>query len=109
MSTSSEGSAKTMKYNKKQIMKTAWIIRRDANVDMSTALRAAWALEKTMIAAETEGKESGWNYRVSVRDWVKYGKNRTYVTTRIYTNAWSLKREIEFGYIDNLTGEYHAA
>ena len=98
-----------MKYNKKQIMKTAWSIRRDANVDMGTALRAAWALEKTMIAAETEGKESGWNYRVSVRDWAKYGKNRTYVTTRIYTNAWSLKREIEFGYIDNLTGEYHAA
>ena len=98
-----------MKYNKKQIMKTAWIIRRDANVDMSTALRAAWALEKTMIAAETEGKESGWNYRVSVRDWVKYGKNRTYVTTRIYTNARQLKREIEIGNNNNLTGKHHAA
>lgn len=96
-------------YNRRQIMRNAWAIRREANVDMSTALKAAWALEKAMAAAEAAGKESGWNYKVCENDWVKYGKNRTYVSTRIYTNAWNLKREIKFGYVDNLTGAFIAA
>ena len=98
-----------MKYNKSQIVKNAWNIRRSANVDMSTALKAAWALEKAMMTAETEGKESGWNYTVKSNDWVNYGKNRTYVSTRIYTNAWNLKREIKIGYVDNMTGSFIAA
>lgn len=96
-------------YNRRQIMKNAWTIRRTANVDMSTALKAAWALEKAMVSAEAAGKESGWNYKVCANDWVKYGKNRTYVSTRIYTNAWNLKREIKLGYVDNLTGSFIAA
>ena len=62
-----------------------------------------------MAAAEEAGKESGWNYRVSANDWNKYGKSRTYISTRIYTNAWNLKREIEFGYVDLMTGTYIAA
>lgn len=96
-------------YNKKTIMRNAWNIRRTANVSMSVALKAAWALEKAMMAAETEGKGSGWNYKVIVNDWAKYGKNRTYVSTRIYTNAWNCKREIKQGYVDNMTGEFIAA
>lgn len=98
-----------MKYNKRNIMQNAWNIRRTANVDMSTALKAAWALEKAMMTAEAEGKDSGWNYAVKANDWVKYGKNRTYVSTRIYTNAWNLKREIKIGYVDNMTGSFVAA
>jgi hypothetical protein len=98
-----------MKYNRSEIMKNAWNIRRNANVDMATALKSAWALAKAMLEAETIGEESGWNYKVSANDWAKYGKNRTYVTTRIYTNAWNLKREIKLGYIDNMTGEFIAA
>lgn len=98
-----------MKYSKKNIMRNAWSIRRTANVDMSTAMKASWALEKAMMAAEETGKESGWNYKVVANEWIKYGKNRTYVSTRIYTNAWNLKREIKMGYIDNMTGEYVAA
>lgn len=98
-----------MKYDRRAIMKNAWNIRRNANVDMSTALKAAWALAKAVIEAETIGEESGWNYKVSANDWAKYGKNRTYVSTRIYTNAWNLKREIKLGYIDNMTGEFIAA
>ena len=42
-------------------------------------------------------------------DWIKYGKNRTYVSCRIYTNAWNLKKEIKIGYVDNLTGSFIAA
>ena len=95
-----------MKYNKKQIMSQAWQIRRTADVSMSVALKAAWAIAKALMAAEEKGKESGWNYKAIAKDWVKYGKNRTYVSTRIYTNAWNLKREYKMGYIDNLTGEY---
>lgn len=98
-----------MKYNLRIIMKSAWAIRREANVSMSTALKAAWALAKATSEAEKIGQESGWNYRVSVRDWAKGGKNRTYVSTRIYTNAWNLKRTIELGYVDNLAGNFMAA
>ena len=98
-----------MKYNLRIIMKNAWAIRREANVSMSTALKAAWALAKATAEAEKIGQESGWNYRVSVRDWAKGGKNRTYVSTRIYTNAWTLKRTIELGYVDNLAGNFVAA
>lgn len=98
-----------MKYNKRDIMMNAWEIRRTAGVSMSVALKAAWALVKAMVKAEEIGSESGWNYRVSANDWCKYGKNRTYVSTRIYTNAWNLKREIKLGYIDNLSGVFYAA
>ena len=98
-----------MTYNKKNIMKNAWDIRRGNNVSMSVALKAAWAIEKAMAAAEEAGKESGWNYKVSANDWNKYGKSRTYIATRIYTNAWNLKREVKLGYVDNMTGEFIAA
>ena len=98
-----------MTYDKKNIMRNAWAIKRTANVTMSTALKAAWALEKAMMKAEEIGKESGWNYKVSANDWVKYNKNRTYVSTRIYTIAWNVKREIKLGYIDNMNGEFVAA
>lgn len=96
-------------YNMHEIMVNAWNIRRTANVSMSVALKAAWALVKAIKAADTIGDESGWNHKTVANDWVKYGKNRTYVSTRIYTNAWNLKREIKLGYVDNLTGEYVAA
>lgn len=96
-------------YNKKEIMKNAWSIRRTAGVSMSIALRSAWALAKAMNAAEEIGVESGWNYKVSANDWAKYGKNRTYVSARIYTNAWNLKREVKIGYVDNLAGTFVAA
>lgn len=98
-----------MKYSRKNIMKNAWHIRKTENVSMSVALKAAWALEKAMAEAEEVGKESGWNYKVVANDWAKYGKSRTYISTRIYTNAWNLKREIKIGYVDNMTGEYFAA
>lgn len=94
-------------YNKRQIMKSAWAIRKSANVDMATALRAAWALVKAINKADRIGVESGWNHKTSVNDWVKYGKNRTYVSSRIYTNAWNLKREYRIGYVDNMTGTFY--
>lgn len=97
-----------MTYSKLNIMTNAWTIRKTYNVSMSVALRAAWAQEKAAQVAEDQGKKSGYNYRVILNDWAKGGKARTYVSTRIYTNAWHLKREYQLGYIDNLTGTFVA-
>lgn len=98
-----------MKYNKKVIMRRAWIMAKSFGLSMSVALKGAWALAKALLAAEKEGKESGWNFKTVEKDWVKGGHNRTYVSARIYTNAWNRKREISIGYIDNMTGELVAA
>jgi hypothetical protein len=98
-----------MKYDKRNIMKNAWEIKRTANVSMSIAMKSAWAIEKAMVEAEEIGKTSGWNYKVSANDWIRYGKNRTYIQTRLYTNAWNCKKEIKIGYVDNLSGEFVAA
>lgn len=96
-------------YNRKEIMKNAWNIRRTAGVSMSVALKAAWALAKAMNKAEEIAANCGWNARVNANDWVKYGKNRTYVEVVIYTNAWNRKRTEKLGYVDNLTGTFVAA
>lgn len=100
---------KVKKYDMKNIMWLAHQIRKSAKVTMSVALKASWALTKAMIKAEEIGKNQPWNYKVIVSDWCKYGKNRTYVSTRIYTNAWNCKREIKLGYVDNMTGAFVAA
>lgn len=94
-----------MKYNKSNIMKRAWELVKTAGVTISTALKAAWATAKAVIAANEIAADCDWNNRVKVSDWAKYGKNRTYVAVRVYTNAWNLKREIKVGYVNNLTGE----
>lgn len=37
-----------MKYDKRNIMKNAWEIKRTANVSMSIAMKSAWAIEKAI-------------------------------------------------------------
>lgn len=96
-------------YNRHEIMKNAWNIRRTAGVSMSVALKAAWALAKAVNKAEEVAASSSWNAKVHVNDWVKYGKNRTYVEVAIYTNAWNRKSTEKIGYVDNLTGAFVAA
>lgn len=96
-------------YNKHEIMVNAWNIRRTANVSMSVALKAAWALAKAIKTAEELSKEIDWNTKVCVNDWAKGGHNRTYVEVAVYTNAWSRKRTEKIGYVNNLTGEFVAA
>ena len=48
-------------YNKHEIMINAWSIRRSANVSMSIALKAAWALAKAIKAAEAVAENITWN------------------------------------------------
>lgn len=38
-----------MKYDKRNIMRNAWNIKRTANVTMSVAMKAAWSIEKGML------------------------------------------------------------
>ena len=96
-------------YNRHEIMKNAGSIRRENNVSMSVALKAAWALAKAIKAAEELASEIDWNTKVRVNDWVKAGHSRTYVEVAVYTNAWNRKRTEKIGYVDNLTGEFIAA
>lgn len=96
-------------YNKHEIMANAWDIRRSANVSMSIALKAAWALAKAINAADKLAAEIDWNTKVCVNDWVKGSHNRTYVEVAVYTNAWNRKRTEKIGYVNNLTGEFIAA
>lgn len=96
-------------YNKHEIMVNAWSIRKTANVSMSTALKAAWALAKAIKAAEAVAEDIGWNTKIRVNDWVKGDHNRTYIEVAVYTNAWHRKRTNQIGYVNNLTGEFVAA
>ena len=102
-----------MKYNRSEIMKNAWTLVRNDHISISIALKAAWALAKAMKEADAVCADCEANYcghsKVSVSDWKKYGKSRTYISVRVYTNAWNLKREVKLGYIDNMTGAYIAA
>lgn len=96
-------------YNRSEIMKNAWNIRRSANVSMSIAMKAAWALAKAIIKAEKIAEGIYWNTKVRVNDWAKGAYNRTYVEVAVYTNAWNRKGTEKIGYVDNMTGEFVAA
>lgn len=96
-------------YNKHEIMTNAWNIRRENNVSMSVALKAAWALAKAIKAAEALAADIDWNTKIRVNDWIKAGRSRTYVEVAVYTNAWNRKRTEKIGYVNNLTGEFVAA
>lgn len=60
----------------------------------------------TRLAEEKLSYKYCGHCKVVANPWRKYGKDRTYIVVRFYTNAWNLKHEISCGYIDNVTGEY---
>ena len=96
-------------YSKSEIMKTAWSLIKTYGLTKSTALRSAWALAKAVNTAASHLDDYCGHARIQINDWTKYGKNRTYISVRHYTNAWNLKRETNIGYVDNLTGTFMAA
>lgn len=107
------------KYNKSEIMKNAWRMVKETGLTMSSALKRAWAIEKgtvkTLKEEMVEKMENliamasdVMNYRISVNDWVKYGKNRTYLKIIETRNNSKHHVEYDFGYIDNTTNEYIA-
>lgn len=96
-------------FNKSEIMRNAWSIRKSANVSMSVALKSAWALAKAIKVAEQVSNNIDWNTKIRINDWVKAGYNRTYIEVAVYTNAWNRKRTEKIGYVDNTTGNFIAA
>lgn len=98
-----------MKYNKREIMRDAWRLAKTFGIRIGTAMKSAWALAKAIIKAEDHTDDYCGRAKVVVNDWTKYGKNRTYIEVRHYTNAWNLKHTTKIGYVDNLTGAFVAA
>lgn len=92
-------------FNKSEIMKRAWEIRNNHNVSMSIAMKSAWSIVKTLRETEEHMEDYCGHAKVKENIWVKGNKARAYISIRYYTNAWNLKREKSFGYIDLYTGE----
>lgn len=57
-----------MKYNKSEIMKNAWTIRRNENVNMSSALKKAWAQAKCREENKMKGTERQVALAEKIRD-----------------------------------------
>ena len=98
-----------MKYNRAEIMKMAWAIRRESGCTMSTALKTAWAATKAVMEAKDYADTcvSGTNREYANR-WENYGKSRTYFGVKVYTTR-GMKKDIKVGYINNRNGEWIAA
>lgn len=61
------------KYNKSEIMKNAWSIRKSFNVSMSEALKKAWAKAKSSDVVSNLLAAGG-------RRWTKNGNDRIYLS-----------------------------
>lgn len=72
------------KFNKSEIMKNAWSIRRNNNVSMSEALKAAWANAKKPSNPVFEGfaEIDGFEFNL----WEKHGLRRIYINNRTGRN-----------------------
>lgn len=72
------------KYNKSEIMKKAWEIKRKLNNTLSIALKISWVLAKKTIELKEEyDRQEG---EVDFNIWSNYGKVRAY-----YTCSWRSK------------------
>jgi hypothetical protein len=109
-----------MKYNRSEIMRRAWEIKRSENVSISEALKAAWAeaknptpktlreemIERINTIISASNRPEDYTLTAVVNDWANYGKNRTYISiveTRANSRHYAKR---EYGYIDNLTNAY---
>lgn len=98
-----------MKYNKSQIMKTAWNLIKNYGISRSTAMKAAWAQAKVLNKAAELGENSWYEtYEVKSSNWVKYNKNRTYIDMIGISNG-RVQKTYKVGYVDNMTGAYYVA
>lgn len=99
-----------MKYNKSQIMKTAWTMIKEHGMNRSDAMKAAWAQAKAMVKANEMGENSIFDhYEIKSNSWCKYGKNRTYIEMVGYYSDGKRSKPYKVGYVDNLTATFYAA
>ena len=111
-----------MKYNKSEIMKRAWEIKKEnKNNIFSACLKLAWAEAKGNTVSKTEkelmieklemmAKEAEeryvFKYTVYISEWVKYGKDRTYLAVFETSDVTRHNAKIDCGYFDNIANEY---
>ena len=78
------------KYNKSNIMRNAWALRKSANVSMSIALKSAWALEKAMIKKRSKSSTGRCTLSISAK---------SLVSTRIFGQCfWDELQKMEKEY-----------
>ena len=103
-------------YNRSEIFKNAWAMVKEAGMTISAALKKAWAMAKGSLKEQMVAKmemlvsmaSPVMNYKVVANNWVKYGKNRTYLKIVETRNNSKHFVEYDFGFIDNNTNEYVA-
>lgn len=79
------------KYNRSEIMKRAWEIRKKLKNTLSAALKISWMLAKKAVALKEEyDRPEG---RVEFNIWANYGKVRAY-----YTCSWRSKYQNNKGH-----------
>lgn len=110
-----------MKYDRRAIMKKAWIIRRESGCTMSAALKKAWTVAKkgnemtkkdeiieklNKIVAIGNSRDNGYHYELIIKDWANYGKDRTYFKIIETRDKSRHCKEGNYGYFDNIADEY---
>lgn len=114
-----------MKYNKSEIMRRAWEIKKaNATNIFGLCLKMAWeeakaevekitreklvALINEFVAKKNNDSDGYYVYSASVKDWANYGKSRTYFSVyKRRADGWNSSRlHADFGYFDNKAMEY---
>ncbi|KHO32078.1 hypothetical protein OR62_13785 [Clostridium tetani] len=79
------------KYNRTEIMRRAWEIKRKLNNTLSEALKMSWMLAKKAVEFKEEYDRPEGTVRFNI--WANYGKVRAY-----YTCSWRSKYQNNKGY-----------
>ncbi|MCC8047320.1 MAG: hypothetical protein LIP12_17840 [Clostridiales bacterium] len=64
------------------------------------------AIKRLEVIME-HSKSDLYHHEVKATDWEKYGKNRTYLSIVETKSGTTHYKKFDYGFIDNLTGEYH--
>lgn len=110
------------KYNLSGIMTRAWELKKTNTENIfSVCLKMAWDEAKGLTTTESKkellinkleekiafcNKAYLFKYTLAVKDWTKYGKDRTYFAVYETSNVTKHYAKIDFGYFDNISGEY---
>ncbi len=110
-----------MKYNKSEIMKRAWELKKaNKNNIFRLCLKMAWEEAKTKSELTLKEKLIAkinfiivnapdiYYYIPSINDWQNYGKNRTYFSIYEKSNKSTHNYKYDYGYLDNQTNKYVA-
>ena len=74
-----------MKYNKREIMKKAWEVKRKLKVTLKIALRISWKLAKKALSLKEEDDMMKYG-KVEFNVWQNYGYTRAYYKCNWYSN-----------------------